>query len=814
MRVIASVQSKRGSSRGLIHYIAHSKIDPEREPEKVRELFNAFADDLSVKSANNSIKPDLVRGRPSNENLHHLVLSFRPDDYRALGSTEKQRRAALKETTRAAMQRLEAVLNADRISWAASVHLNTGNPHVHIAIQKEFLNKDLEMRFMTKIPRESLPHLELRDGEKVLRPGLLIEEATDKMEQLIARKNERMLKHETRRIRDESRSLANGKTDGESGSGIDQEVSEKREVLRRGILAEHELQRIDSKLDTLTRHGDRLRFLVPDPVSGQKRRLSLHDLEQRRVSSDLEPSTSPERQIRAILLKMHAQEEAAKDSIQILATDTIREASGIKKLYKKNGWKLPTPSLTKDELDKLQEHCLEQFNTRRFSYLESIRSELENKQEIEARSDEDLSRLAAEIAVSEMRERFYEKNYADLHDRQYVSIVDVGERRVSLAQLDREEAASMSAVAVFAQKLKDAALRLAGKGKGSTVSNKNDRLRHDIVSKLNEQLSDVRKNQRVEGNKAKILGKILAANCEGKTPSDPIYSIDQLAEIDALSLRLKLKEDYEKNWNEQCALIASAGSDSRAFRKLIRARPAADFTEHKNKIIAGRAVAREIVSRVELDKAKEELRNLTNAKRFQKFEIADKTTDDVAFMSLHDVDLPRRNSLLDRALDEVFESREHRAIRRTVTSLLKEREQKLKDEVNAAKGIADSAADHASEFKQTFLFGLRNEPVAKPIFTSSEITAIEKRAFRTRDASEAVRLQKVLASAAEQPAGSLTDILRDFENPGPTSTQNKERDTALQKIADQQAAVVSENPARVSVGADRVKEPSLYGHSR
>ncbi|HCA57772.1 MAG: hypothetical protein KF831_06280 [Acidobacteria bacterium] len=814
MRVIASVQSKRGSSRGLIHYIAHSKIDTEREHEKGRELFNAFADELSVKSANNSIKPVVGRGRPSNEDLHHLVLSFRPDDYRALGSTEKQRRAALKDTTRAAMARLETLLNADRVSWAASVHLNTKNPHVHIAIQKEFLNKDLETRSMTKIPRESLPYFELRDGEKVLTSGGLIDAAIEKMEQLMVRDRERELTRRARQSRKESGSLTRDKTDLEKGEGIHQEAKEEREILRRGILAEYELQRIESKLKILTEHGDRMRFLVADPVSGQKRRLSLHDLEQSSVSSNLEPNTSPERQIRTILLKMRAHEEAAKDSLKKAATDAIREAVGIKKLYKKSGWKLPTPSLTKDDLDKLQKHCLEHSNARRFSYLESIRTELENKQEVEPRSNEDFSRLAAEKAVSEMRERLLAKNYADLNDRQYISVVNVGQRKVSLAQLDREEATSKSAVVVFARKLKDTALRLAGKGQGSTVSNENDRLRHDIVSKLNGQLSGVRENQRNEGNKAKIIGTILAANCEGKTPSEPIYSTDQLAEIDTLSLRLKLEEHYDKNWNEQLTLIASAGNDSRAYRKLLKVNPTADFTDHKNKIIAGRAIAREIASRVELDKAKEELRTFTRSKHFQKVAIADKATGDVAFLSLHDVDPPRRNSLLDRALDQVFESREHRAIRRTIKSLVEGREQRLNDEVSAAKGIVDSAALNASEFKQSSLFGLRNEPVAKPIFTSSEITAIEKRAFGTRDASEAVRLQKVLASAAEQPAGSLTDILRDFENPGPTSTQNKERDTALQKIANQQAAVVSENPARVSVGADRVKEPSLYGHSR
>jgi hypothetical protein len=126
----------------------------------------------------------------------------------------------------------------------------------------------------------------------------------------------------------------------------------------------------------------------------------------------------------------------------------------------------------------------------------------------------------------------------------------------------------------------------------------------------------------------------------------------------------------------------------------------------------------------------------------------------------------------------------------------------------------DSAADRASEFKQSFLFGLRNEPVAKPIFTSSEIIAVEKRAFSTKDPSEAVRLQKVLESAAEQPAGSLTDILRDFETPRAISTQNKERDISLQKIADQQAAVASENPAKAPVRPEKIKDLRLYGHSR
>ena len=138
MRIVASVQSKRGSSRGLVHYIAHSKLDPEREPPNSRELFNAFADQLSVKSANNSLKISVAKDRPTNDELHHLVLSFRDDDYRRLGANEARRRKAVKQIVRAAVKSLEGHANADRLLWTAAMHRNTANPHVHSALQKQY----------------------------------------------------------------------------------------------------------------------------------------------------------------------------------------------------------------------------------------------------------------------------------------------------------------------------------------------------------------------------------------------------------------------------------------------------------------------------------------------------------------------------------------------------------------------------------------------------------------------------------------------------------------------------------------------------
>lgn len=776
MRIVASAQAKRGSSRGLVHYIAHSKLDTEREPEKVRELFNAFTDSLSVKSANNSMKVGFPRGRPSNEELHHLVLSFRPDDYRALGTHEKQRNRAIKDATRASMKQLENALNADRLSWAAAVHLNTENPHVHIAIQKQYFTRDIERQVMLKIPREALPHFEPRDGEKVLVNGFLIEAATEKMDDLIERDRGQQKGHREDGI---------GHTDNPHserkeyrGKHTDPDVTSERDILRQGIIAQHELRRIEAKITALTDHGDKMRFLVSDPSNGRRRRLSLRDIAQRVSVSETDPHGSPVRQIQTILLKMIAKEATAKAQLQNDAGDTMREADRVRTEYRKKGLKLPVPSFTKDELDMLQNDCLEAPDSRGFSYFERIRSELERSGEIESRSRSDFERIAAEKTISNLRARVNEKNYAEFSDRLYYQRVNVGDKRVSIAQLDRAANAKTTPVQSFVGKLKKNAARLSGKPRVSKIDDETDRLRTDTLNGLDDELRSIKENQKAEQCKARILEKLLTNEPEHST-AEPTYSREQLAEIETLSFRLKLRSVYETTWDEQRALIECAGNDCPAYRKLIKANPERDFNKHKNGIVAGRAVAREIVARVELDKTKEDLESFKKWKRFQKFSITDKTTGSVAFLSLHDVEVSPRGSLLDRTVDELFESREHRLLRRTVSSLVKEREQRLNDEVTAAKAILAAASSCSSEFKQFSFFSLRGEPTHQPIFTSSEMAALEIRAANMRDPKGSTRLRAIIESGADQAQRSLSEILRDFASPEMTPGKYKERDPVI-----------------------------------
>lgn len=773
MKIIASVQAKRGSSRGLVHYIAHSKLDVDREQETGRELFNAFADHLSVESANNSLKVGIGHARPSNDELHHLVLSFRPGDYRSLGRDEKARRHAVKEMTRAAMMRLKKALTADRLYWAAAVHLNTENPHVHIALHKQYFTKDIEREVLSKIPREALPHYEKRDGEKVLVSGCLIEGATERMEYLAAREKEyaKDRNEHAPRARSTTESAIEIQQDRHQDRSADQE--NESEVLRRGILAEYELHRIESKTNQLIDHGDKMRFLFADPLSGRKVRLSLRDIEARRSRFHSEVEGAPERQIRTILLKMIAKEESTADRFRKETADAVREAKRVRAKYRENDRKLPPPSLTKEELDNLQEYCLDASEIRRFSYLESVRAELERTAHIEPRSKKNLGRMAAEKAVSNLRAKAYERGYLALSERRYYRFVEIGDKRVSLAQLDREESDARNPLRSFVEKLRDAASRLSGRTPASNAGTENDRLRNDIVIKLEEQLTGIERERKTERSKTKLLEKISSVQIVG----EPNFSPEHLAEVHALASRLKLSHEYEKNWEAQRTLIAAAAEGCPAYLKMRKADPTADFAEHQASVIAGRALAMEILAEVELEKAKDDLKLFTESKKFQKFPIEDKGTGAIEFVSLRDVDLPQSGSLLDRAVVELFESREHRRLRRTIVSIVKDKERRLNDDLVAAKEIVESASRYASEFKQQVsALGLTNQSSPPPIFTSSEVTAIEARIAGTQNPREATRLRTNLESV-DKPLHSLAKMLRNFENP--ETILPRDRDIAI-----------------------------------
>ncbi len=73
--MIISIKSSAsgGSARGLVHYLAHSKLDREKEGVEHREFFNESENDLDVRAANRHLSRDDSRPKP--EELLHVVIA-------------------------------------------------------------------------------------------------------------------------------------------------------------------------------------------------------------------------------------------------------------------------------------------------------------------------------------------------------------------------------------------------------------------------------------------------------------------------------------------------------------------------------------------------------------------------------------------------------------------------------------------------------------------------------------------------------------------------------------------------------------------
>ena len=140
--MIISIKSSAsgGSSRGLVHYLAHSKLDRAKEEVEKREFFNESENDLDVRSANRHLS--LSGEKPKTEELLHIVVAPSKEEIESVGDNLKTKKAALKAIVRETVARLEKEVKAKQLKWIAALHFNTDNPHAHLALQKEFINEN------------------------------------------------------------------------------------------------------------------------------------------------------------------------------------------------------------------------------------------------------------------------------------------------------------------------------------------------------------------------------------------------------------------------------------------------------------------------------------------------------------------------------------------------------------------------------------------------------------------------------------------------------------------------------------------------
>lgn len=782
MKVIVSIQAKGTSSRGLVHYVAHSKLDAARETAG-REIFNEKADEISVEKANALLNDEITGKRPSNEELHHLVISLKPEDYERLGVDENERQKSFKEIIRQTMKKFENEISADKLNWAAGIHRNTDNPHVHIAINKTYFDKNLEKKILSKLPSELLPHYEKNGaGEKTFAPGCLIESATEKLDEILQEKEtkrelqKKQSKDNLRQNRtDEKTHKGNQKmmeVADNSGSKSKTENQNERDILAQAILAKYYLEKSRENLDSLVNHGDKRRFKIFDAISGKKRAISLFDLERRsekRADKNIKKRNISDSVKKEELRKTFVEDELQKNidgikriktilhNLVVKETGELRKredeykivkplAEKIRQNYRKENKQLPIPNLTPEDLEMLQTEALEKKEFRAANYFEKVRLELARERNTSTRTTEQLQKLKAKQTLSELKVLHQEKQLRIFNEGKRHFAIELEGKKLTLARIDE----LIEKRAVDEQKLTAKIGKVLGKI--GLIERKDERAkleetRNLIVEKLGEKQENSVSEITRENSLLKTLGGFYQKDTNPeKETLEPKFSANELAEIESLACSLKLPEVFRENWLLQKEFIEGSEDKDK------------NTSEAKEKIIAGRALARQVLSEIELAQCKEELQNFKKHKDFTKFEIVKEKTGEAKFVSLSEVRFDSRGSLFDQTLEYFLENREKRNTRRQLEKLVKEKHIELRENLRDAKSITKTAAEEARDFQTKSIFGTVKF-TQEPLFTPKELMTIELRINQTESKSEAKSLQKILDSADHSKAKNLSAIL-------------------------------------------------------
>jgi len=778
MKVIVSVQAKRASSRGLVHYIAHSKLDAEREASG-REIFNGHSDEISVEKANSLLNNEAARCRPSNEELHHLVISLKPEDFEHLGKDEKERVSSLKEITRHTINHLEENLGAKRLDWAAGIHLNTDNPHVHIAISKTYFDKNLEKKHLNKIPPQLLPHYEKNEaGEKTFVRGILIESATEKLEK-ICREKEKGRNAEKQKFQDGLsqnqtskkmlKSNQGGKSTGENSNVKSKmEVEKERDILAQACLTKYYLEKSKENLDSLINHGDKRRFRIFDEISGKNRSISLFDLERRAeksaarkiktqnitdavkkeglrknlVEDEMQKNLGGIKRIKTILhnLVKKGTDELKKREEEYKTVLPVAEK--IRQNYRQENKKLPTPNLTAEELEMFQTEALEKKDFRVANYFERVRIELSKERNTPTRNAEQIQKLKAKQTLSELRVLHFDKQLKAFNQKSRAFPVEIDGKKLTLSRIDE----LIEKQTLDEQKITSKISR--GLAKIGLIEGRNELgILEETKSKIIEILGEKQENLVKEQSDEKALLETLKgfykkdANNE-KEILKPKFDAKELAEIESLAFDLKLPEVYRENWSQQKQFIAASERESNSVKD----------------VIAGRAVARQILSEIEVSRCQEDLSLFKKNKDFTKFEIINQKTGEAKFVSLSEVRFDSRGSLFDQTLEYFLETSEKRNTRREIEKLVKEKQIELKTTLSDAKAIYKSAAEEARDYQTRSIFGTVKF-TQEPLFTPKELITIELSAGYTESKSEAKNLQKIFNQSDHSKAKNLSAIL-------------------------------------------------------
>jgi hypothetical protein len=799
--MIISIKSSAsgGSSRGLVHYLAHSKLDREKEGIERREFFNDSEDDLDVSRANRNLSWGDTKAKP--EELLHIVISPSREEIAKLGNDRDTRKKALKVIVQATVARLEKEVKARFLKWVAVVHFNTDNPHAHLAVQKQFLNENGKAEIL-RINRQMLHYNERgADGEKKLYKGTLILAAENKINEIGQTRGQ---EKGTERISKSDKTVEKSETrTGNAEEFSSDELKKIPNYRERRILAEEmlvalEIRRRTRNIENLVEHGDKKRFKIKDERTGNTRHVSLFDIERkiesisRRKARLAYPQNIERRTDFSVQI---AQEERAKYEPVIRQLETIRrhvlgfenrhlsEAQEkhtglhnqkllIEKKYERLKMDAPSPIFNSNEIQQLQSEAIREQNSEKILLLESIRQSSAAELKIPSRRDKDVRELSASKIVAKLKFEAAEKRLLDFAANKDFIKVKIGDSLLSRRGLEQHELRAARKNDLWMQvKAKTTQILLRADKKLAPAEKLDYPALHKAVTGTLENLVNTRRDEIAKQKEFnQTLDKIFDAETHpNKTRLAPAFSAYELAEVEDLShdagrenfyenslplqeswLREKLAEKIvnAKRSNESPATIGNKTQNLCSEDKITVQFPSESQAQSDaEKVIGGyvlaRVEARTVLAQIKVNQAAENLARNERDKSFAKHRILDTKTGAEREMSLRDVESRKHYYLLDSILEKSFVTKEQKHLRDAVRRAAQNKENELEQNLMATQNFAERLENQKTAMLEKF--STANE--IHPIFTPKEIAALDARADRTTDKSEAVRLEKLVGEA-------------------------------------------------------------------
>jgi hypothetical protein len=887
--MIISIKSSApggGSSRGIVHYLAHSKLDREKEGIERREFFNEDENDLDVRSANRHVSLD--ESRPKSEELLHVVIAPSKEEMESVGDDLESKKTALLLVVRETVARLKKEVKARKLKWIAVAHFNTDNPHAHLAIQKQFINEEGKTETL-RINRQMLHYNERSaNGEKKLHKGALILAAENKVIEIVGerqktRENEKSIEPKKAAAKSQSE-IENSKQFSADDAAKIQNFKERR-ILAEEMLVAAEIHRRERNIENLVEHGDKKRFKIKDDRTEKARHVSLFDIERkieiisRRKSRLAQPNDAEKRTELAakIVREMRVQDEPVIRQLETIrhhvlgfenrhlaqAQEKHTRLSSQKLLLEKKCERLkvavPLPVFKPDEIQGLQSEAIREQNLEKILILESIRQSNAAELNRLSRRDRDVRELLAAKTVAELKTQAAKKRLREFSANKEFIKVEIGDSTWSRRELEQHELRPSGKNNFWTLvKSKTGELLFRSNKKGATAEKLNYPALHKTLTDALKTLENTRREE-IEKLKefSQTLEKIFDAETNPKkTELAPAFSTYELSDAEDLSVDAGRENFYEnvlllqESWlREKLVETSRVMDDSKTpttSGKTINQKQSAPTVETTTqfqsepdartaaekiigKLVLGRAAARSVIAQTKAIEAQENLDRYMREKFFINHRIVDAKTGAPREFSLTDVEPRKHYYLLDSILEKAFELKEQKNLRDVVQQAAQKKERELAQNFSVAQNRASRLENQKSRLLEKYSASLEE---VKPIFTPKEIAALDIRAARTIDKSEANRLEKIVREAekdsrVERIQDLLSEAARKIQILAPNLTQsyeskivqkndsenerqtnNHRRETSNHSVASDASLRINERSAETTHETMTVKEKS------